>query len=49
MPQQYRWTNGSSYLEIPTQQNDSTRMLVIQVVAGGPYIAEDTNKIAVNM
>lgn len=49
MPQQYRWTNGSSYLEIPTQQNDSTRMLVIQVVAGGPYITEDTNKIAVNM
>lgn len=36
-----RWTNGDAYLTIKETKNDVNAMLVIQILAGGPYLVEE--------
>lgn len=40
-----RWTNGSALLNIVTNNEVAKRILVIEVLAGGPYLLEQEEEV----
>lgn len=39
----YRWTTGDAVLELPKLSKDTMGMLVIDVIAGGPYLLDEAS------
>lgn len=40
----YRWTTGDAILELPERKEDAIGMLVIDVIAGGPYPLDEVSE-----